>query len=81
MFAYGLGRARLLRAVAVRRAGQTALRLAATLPGRCGRMLWRWQNRYNARQHMAALDARLLDDVGLTRADIARVARTPFWRP
>jgi uncharacterized protein YjiS (DUF1127 family) len=80
LYAFGLARARLLRAVALRRAGQTFLRSVAALLRNGGAMLWTWQNRYDARQHMAELDARLLDDVGLSRADMMRVAAKPFWR-
>ncbi len=80
MVAFGLDRARQLRAVAVRRTGQALLRhLAATLQ-RCGDASWTWQNRYNAHRHMETLDARLLDDVGLTREDVAGVAGKSLWR-
>jgi uncharacterized protein YjiS (DUF1127 family) len=80
LHAYGLRRAGLLRAVATRQALHAVARGVAALLGHAGTTALTWQNRYNARQHMAMLDARLLDDVGLTRADIERVADRPFWR-
>jgi uncharacterized protein YjiS (DUF1127 family) len=80
LLAFGLGRARLLRAVAVRRAGQTMLRAVATALQHSGKTLWTWQNRYDARRHMAQLDARLLADVGLRREDVMQAARRPFWK-
>ena len=80
LHAFGLRRAGLLRAVAMRRALHAAARIGVALFGRVGASVWTWQNRYNARQHMAMLDDRLLDDVGLTRADIDQVAERPFWR-
>jgi uncharacterized protein YjiS (DUF1127 family) len=80
LYAFGLQLARLLRAVAMRRAGQRVVQGVAVMLRRGGDMLWTWQNRYNARRHMAELDARLLDDVGLRREDIARAASKPFWR-
>ena len=34
-----------------------------------------WQERYNTRRHLATLDQRMLEDVGLSRADVAREVR------
>lgn len=39
-----------------------------------------WQNRDQERQHLASLDDRLLDDIGLNRADVLAEIRKPFWR-
>lgn len=39
-----------------------------------------WQARISERAHMRALDDRLLKDMGLSRADVAREAAKPFWR-
>ena len=39
-----------------------------------------WQERADQRAGLAALDARLLGDVGLSRSDVAREAGLPFWR-
>lgn len=81
LYAFGLGRARLLRAVAMRRTVRMTARGLAFLLRQAGDTLWTWQNRYNARRHMAQLDSRLLDDVGLTRADIMQASARPFWKP
>ncbi len=39
-----------------------------------------WQERDRQRRHLAALDDRLLRDIGISRADAAREAAIPFWR-
>ncbi len=39
-----------------------------------------WQERGQQRRHLAALDDRLLRDMGISRADAAREAAIPFWR-
>ncbi len=39
-----------------------------------------WQERDRQRRHLAALDDRLLRDMGISRADAAREAAIPFWR-
>ena len=39
-----------------------------------------WQERGQQRRHLAALDDHLLRDMGISRADAAREAATPFWR-
>ncbi len=39
-----------------------------------------WQERGQQRRHLAALDDRLLRDMGMSRADAAREAAIPFWR-
>ncbi|WP_420547049.1 DUF1127 domain-containing protein [Curvivirga sp.] len=38
-----------------------------------------WQARVEERKHLASLDARLLDDMGMTRADALREGNKPFW--
>jgi uncharacterized protein YjiS (DUF1127 family) len=40
-----------------------------------------WGERWRQRRALAALDDRLLGDIGLTRADVAREAAKPFWAP
>ena len=80
LLAFGVARARLLRAVAVRQALYGAMAAVGRLGAAAGTRVWTWQNRYNARRHMAELDARLRDDVGLSQADIMRAAAKPFWR-
>lgn len=44
------------------------------------RLLLVWQRRYAERQAMAAFEAHRLDDIGLTREDLAREVAKPFWR-
>jgi uncharacterized protein YjiS (DUF1127 family) len=39
-----------------------------------------WLRRSCSRQDMMALSARELWDIGLTRIDVEREARKPFWR-
>ena len=39
-----------------------------------------WQERLRQRHHLSGLDDRLLKDIGLSRADVAREADKPFWR-
>lgn len=38
-----------------------------------------WQSRTAERSQLAAMDDRLLRDVGLSRADIMRESTKPFW--
>jgi uncharacterized protein YjiS (DUF1127 family) len=42
-------------------------------------VLLEWQERARQRRQLMALDARMLQDVGLTRADAVREAGKPFW--
>ncbi len=39
-----------------------------------------WQCRANERHALAQLDDRILRDLGLSRSDVARELRKPFWR-
>ena len=39
-----------------------------------------WQQRVQQRHHLVDLDDRVLQDMGMTRADARREARKPFWR-
>ena len=39
-----------------------------------------WQTRAAERSQLAAMDDRLLRDVGLSRADVERERVKPFWR-
>lgn len=38
-----------------------------------------WQERARQRYRLAELDDRMLKDIGLTRADVAREVEKPFW--
>ena len=39
-----------------------------------------WQQRYELRRHLLAMDDRLLDDIGFTRTQARKEAAKPFWR-
>ena len=43
-------------------------------------LLLGWQNRLAAREALAGMSPRLLDDVALDRADALRESWKPFWR-
>lgn len=40
-----------------------------------------WHERLRERDSLRTMDDRMLKDVGLSRADIAREARKTFWQP
>lgn len=40
----------------------------------------RWIERSRSRAEMGQLDDRMLRDIGLSRLDVARELRKPFWR-
>lgn len=40
-----------------------------------------WAQRARTRRELAALDERLLQDIGLRRGDALHEASKPFWRP
>ena len=42
--------------------------------------LLEWQQRANDRAALASLDSRMLDDIGVNRADAWRESHKPFWR-
>jgi len=39
-----------------------------------------WSERAQGRRRLAALDDRMLADIGISRADAEREASKPFWR-
>lgn len=57
----------------------SARHLRLNLP-RWLRLVALWQSRYQQRRALARLDARLRDDIGVTRGEAAREAAKPFWR-
>ena len=69
-FAYGVDELRPPAGLDVLRAGLR--RAVATL------RLWR--TRHRNRRELAALDARTLRDIGLTRGDAEFLINKPFWR-
>ncbi len=54
---------------------------------RCARLrrVWEllvlWQARASSRARLAALDDRMLRDMGIRREDALHETRKPFWRP
>jgi uncharacterized protein YjiS (DUF1127 family) len=42
--------------------------------------LARWEERWRQRQDLAELSTERLEDLGLSREDVARESRKPFWR-
>lgn len=42
--------------------------------------LYTWQSRAQQRAHLAALDTRLLKDMGISQAAAGAEAAKPFWR-
>lgn len=55
-------------------------RLASVFATRLGALLGTWSARTRQRRELAALDDRLLRDVGLSRETALREAEKPFWR-
>ncbi len=47
---------------------------------RAVRALLTWQERDRQRHALAQLDARMLKDIGLSRAEVALELRKPFWQ-
>ena len=43
-------------------------------------ILREWRRRIREREELAALDDRMLRDIGLTRADARYLISKPFWR-
>lgn len=43
-------------------------------------LLLGWSARARERRMLLQLDERMLKDIGVTRADVAREATKPFWR-
>ncbi len=39
-----------------------------------------WRRRSNDRHQLASMDSRLLDDIGLTHADVLRESKKLFWQ-
>jgi len=49
------------------------------IPGEAFNVLLQWQERATTRARLRDLDARFLDDVGLSAQEAYREARKPFW--
>jgi uncharacterized protein YjiS (DUF1127 family) len=39
-----------------------------------------WRRRSSGRAKLAMLDDRMLEDIGITRAEAESLSRKPFWR-
>jgi uncharacterized protein YjiS (DUF1127 family) len=61
--------------------GAANLRLAAPRAVLVGiiQTLLRWQERSAQRRQLLELDAHMLKDIGISRADAVREAKRPFW--
>lgn len=44
-------------------------------------LLFLWDERHRARRSLAAMDDRLLSDIGIGRSTALTEAGKPFWRP
>ena len=53
----------------------------AKIAGRVFAVLYKWQRRASTRHHLITLDGRMLNDIGLSRADAEREGRKNFWHP
>lgn len=51
-----------------------------TLAGIVVDILLKWQERAFERRALRELDSRLLKDIGVSRADVEKEARKPFWQ-
>lgn len=64
--------------------GELAARVHATLARALLSVVvtaWAWRERARQRRDLLALTPREVRDVGLSRADVEREGRKPFWRP
>jgi uncharacterized protein YjiS (DUF1127 family) len=57
------------------------LRVLTTMAERALSRMLTWQERRLGRQLLRAMSDRALQDIGLTRAEVLRETRKPFWRP
>lgn len=53
----------------------SAVKAAFNIPS----LLVEWQKRDEMRNHLAQLDAHMLQDMGLTETDVRREIEKPFW--
>ena len=53
---------------------------ASSIVSRVVERVLAWRARAHERWELAGLDDRMLSDIGLTRADVDREYRKPFWR-
>ena len=55
-------------------------RWAGEAPSRIAALLSEWRRRARARRELAALDSRMLHDIGVAPGDAMREINKPFWR-
>jgi uncharacterized protein YjiS (DUF1127 family) len=60
--------------------GAAAARTLRRPTARALAVLRDWRRRSRDRAELAALDDRMLSDIGITRADAEFLSRKPFWR-
>lgn len=63
----------------IERSGEALRSGTDTFLRRCGAVLGAWIARDRQRRALRELGDRLLDDVGLTRADVRKECAKPFW--
>lgn len=61
-------------------AARFSLHAAGALTRRIAAAVTAWRDRARERDVLAGLDERLLNDIGVTRADVMREVSKPFWR-
>lgn len=66
-------------AVAERRR-RSALHLASTVAAPVVARFLQWRRRTKERAELAALDDRMLADIGISRAEAEFLSNKPFWR-
>ncbi|MGP1397149.1 MAG: DUF1127 domain-containing protein [Inquilinaceae bacterium] len=62
------------------RPGRAESRTVASLKALHG-LFWTWRFRRRSRRALAQMDDRMMRDIGVTRLDVVREYRKPFWRP
>ncbi len=45
------------------------------------KLFWVWRQRIRQREKLGLLNDRMLQDVGLSRLDVAKELEKPFWQP
>ena len=60
--------------------GQSLRRMIVRALANGWRKAWFWHSRTRQRRALSALDARLLDDIGIDRRSARREAAKGFWR-
>lgn len=61
-------------------AGEVRRRASGHAVARAFATLRAWRRRIRERGELAALDDRMLSDIGVTRADAEAFSNKPFWR-